>query len=353
MDYLATRTARLERETGAATFARIAKAWGATGGTLEDGARRFRREHPRTRFADAERKAAQAAATTGETWGGGLSDGGLGADFLAAALPGTVLGRLPLAREVPLHARLPALTQTPRGSWVGEGRPLRVVNAGIDLPALDRRTLGLIVVATTDLLEAGGEVAARLFERLLTDALTAALDASLLDPALTETPGESPASLTHGAPSETPASGSAADVVGAVDAALGHLTGALGGLAFAAAPATALALARLRWPDGSRAFPDARRAGGSLYGAPLLTAPAAPAGTLVALDAERIVYALDDMDLTLSEAATLQLSDEPTDGAADVVSLWQSNSRGFRGVVSANWRTLDAGAVAVVQGIGG
>ena len=343
---LSETTAFRERDNRARAFALGAKSLAAAGGRYADAALDFERNFPASAYGDVMRKAAASAGSTGN-WGAPLAEAGLASDFLSVLAPRTLLGRLPMAREAPFDLVLPRLGATPRGSWTGQGQPLRVVNPGTDTVTLPRRRVGAILVVSNELAKAGGDLAARLFERALSDAVSAALDATLLDPALAAS-SASPASITHGAPSFPAASLDADAVAAAADAALDTITSDLNGLCFVASPRVALLLARLRFPSGQRAFPEAGATGGTVLGAPLLVSPAAPAGQLAVLDGERLVYARGDAETAISEHALIELGEAAGEAP---LSLWQSNSQGIRATVVANWQIED-GAVSVVTGLG-
>ena len=349
-EHTASVSERYDRQARAGGFVRVAKSLAAAGGSYTSAAGIYASHYPGSSYGDALRKAAVGAGHTGEGWGAALTEGGMATSYLALIQPRTVLGRLPLARRVPFNVELPRLGATPRGTWTGQGSPIRVVNPGVDTVSLPRRKVAAILVVTDELAQAGGDLARAIFERILTDAATAALDAALLDPALAEADTVNPASLTHGVPAETAGGRDADAVTAAVAAALDALSSDLNGLAFVTTPRVALFLARLRFPSGERAFPEAGAGGGAIHGAPLLVSPAAPAGQLTALDGERVAYALDAPDLASAQHAILQMDDDPSGGPGERVSLWGANSQGVRVIVPAYW-TVEPGAVAIVTGL--
>jgi hypothetical protein len=114
-------------------------------------------------------------------------------------------------------------------------------------------------------------------------------------------------------------------------------------------------LACKRDTAGGLAFPDITPRGGSLMGIPVITSNAVPSslsgGSIIALvDAAEILYADDNLiSVDSSNEASVQMLDTPSDSAAQMVSLWQSNLVGFRLTAYRNYLRRRDEAVAVLD----
>ncbi len=111
--------------------------------------------------------------------------------------------------------------------------------------------------------------------------------------------------------------------------------------------------------SGKFEFAGAR--GGEAAGIPILTSRKAPADQIVLVDPNGIALAGGNAAVRVSREGSVQMLDEVTQDAAGVgespvaptgttvVSLWQTNSVGIMTEISANWKTVRSGAVAVMD----
>jgi HK97 family phage major capsid protein len=184
-----------------------------------------------------------------------------------------------------------------------------------------------------------------------------AMDFSLLDPSITETP-DRPASLTNGiAPTQSTGS-SAAQALADFNALLGSLIVTKGADAsrvlIAMSPVTALYLSQVLTAAGAFAFPGVNAStGGSILGFPVALAHAAaqvgsPSSNFITgIDCSKILVADDGLIVAdASTATSLQFSDAPSAGPASLVSLFQSHTRALRLQRYLNYQRATANAVA-------
>jgi len=120
-------------------------------------------------------------------------------------------------------------------------------------------------------------------------------------------------------------------LAGAVAAKAGN-----GGMTFVASPtqATTIALQSLRDPW------------------PVLVSTALPAGTVLAVANNAIVFAADDPAIDITSAASMQMDTAPVPvgGTAPVHALFQKDVFGLRLRWPISWAVRDPAAVAFVQG---
>jgi hypothetical protein len=114
-------------------------------------------------------------------------------------------------------------------------------------------------------------------------------------------------------------------------------------------------------PLGQPEFPGIGMNGGVLFGLPVIVSEYVTTdsdGAIVALVNASDIYLADDGDVNvdMSTEASLQMDNAPshnstTPTAAQLVSLWQTNSVGFRAERTVNWARRRASAVAYLTGV--
>lgn len=295
------------------------------------------------------RKAAGAVTAEGVSGGMTLSDAAL----FAAVREQAVLFRLRGARRTGFNIRSVTATGS-TATWLAEGAAMPLSSAVFDAQGLDIHKVAGGTVATNESLDLGPSVEAAIFADL-TAALVDALDLALLDPANAGDDG-APAAITYGATAVTATDSIAVDLAALVAAFEGDLRAAY----FAMSPATAAKLSAIG--DGSGTangrYPDVGVRGGDLMGAPVLVARNAPTDSVALIDPTGLQIAHDDAVLLSStEAGTFEVADPPvgdsvTPTPTQTVSMFQTDTRGFKGLFFASWRVARPGSVAVLQGGG-
>jgi hypothetical protein len=91
--------------------------------------------------------------------------------------------------------------------------------------------------------------------------------------------------------------------------------------------------------------------GGEWGGFPVITSSAVPEETIVFLDPDQIALAMGNAEIRTSDQASVDMADSssmtsgPSVAAAQLTSLFQTNSTGIIGSLTANWRVVRPGAV--------
>ena len=282
--------------------------------------------------------------------------------FASYAADFSVLGRfgvgtVPALQRVPFD--VPVVIGDPHASsagWVAEGggKPLRVVTLAKVL--LRRAKVASIAVVTSETARLAAAGSVEFLRDQLARSLAYGLDRLLCDPAISATAG-SPASITHGASPISATTDPATDLrqlIAAFVAGGGSLSSAV--ILCSSATAAALALDR---QDGAVQYPGLTVAGGLIGGIPALASDAV-GDRVIILDTSRVFLADDgEADVSVSEHASVEMSDAPGQSiAADsplapspsaLVSLWQTDSIGLRAERIINWQTV-TGAVQTVTG---
>lgn len=324
----------------------------------ESGMQAFERLYPRATHLDALRRAldvqhrAAVPAGSSETWMAPFTGPRVFLDAFAAQVRRkAVLGQIPGAIRVDPATRSPFPTGPATAAWVGMGAAIPVSRGAFADLTLTPLLLAGIVVATNEMLRATGPSGEDAFEGLLTNAAISAADTALLDPAQAGEPEVSPPSITHGA-FTTPSTGA---TVAALNADLGLIVDNMeaNGVIITApvvilSAASGLRLGALTLPGSDGQSPKVT----------VLPSPAAGSNVIL-LEGSYFAYCDGGLDVTLSGSATLEMSDAPTADAdapagptGPLVSLWQTNSTGFRLSQYLNWALANPAAVGVVTGFG-
>lgn len=255
------------------------------------------------------------------------SDGPLSArrgypDLHDAFLAEAVLPRVGAA-EIPFATPSAILTGPPTAAWVTRGEAKPVTKATIAKAKHDPLKVSAITVLTTESLRWSGPDADAALRRTLAYAATTAVNGTFLSAVAAET-DESPAGVAFGL---TPLA-SSGDV-------FEDLTGLLDGL---------------RAPTVVASLTNALRIRAATLNAselPVVVAPEA-GSTVYAIDRFAVAFSLGRIDVDASEHAAIAMSDEP-DAPAQLVSMFQTDSRAVRVSVFANWTVVRPDGVRVLE----
>jgi hypothetical protein len=109
------------------------------------------------------------------------------------------------------------------------------------------------------------------------------------------------------------------------------------------------------------AFPSVNVRGGSLMGVPVITSGAVPVNSADSPGPNTFVVLVDPTRLLLADAgmvtadvaasAALQMVDNPSASAAQMVSLWQNGMAAIRVSRYINWMRADDAGVALLDGV--
>lgn len=313
-------------------------------------------------------KAAVPAANTGDAnWAGSLvgDESSVFADFVEYLRPRTILGRfgtdsVPSLRQVPFRVALIGQTTGGAGYWVGEGKAKPLTNWQYGRTTLEPLKVANIAVATEELLRDSSPSAEILLRDELAAALRERLDRDFIDPNKAASAGVSPASILNGV-AGIPSSGSDADAVRAdVQALFGAFIAANNAPesgVWIMTAVTALALSLMQNPLGQTEFPGIGMNGGTFFGLPVIVSQYVPTGVVALINASDI-YVADEggIAVDMSREASLEMDNAPTHDSttptdSDLVSLWQTNSVGFRAERTINWARRRPSAVAWLSGV--
>jgi HK97 family phage major capsid protein/HK97 family phage prohead protease len=317
-------------------------------------------------------KADVAAAQTGHaTWAGALvgDETSAFADFVEYLRPMTIVGKfgangIPSLRTVPFRVPLIAQTSGGSGYWTGEGKPMPLTKFDFSRITLEPLKVGNIAVATMETLRDSSPSAEALIRDSLAGALRERMDIDFIDPNKAASSGISPASILNGlvaiASSGTDADAVRADIKALLSVFIAANNAPTNGVLLMSS-VMALSLSIMRNPLGQKEFPDINMNGGMLEGMPVITSEYVPTnsnGSIVAMVNASDIYFADngDVSVDMSDQASLQMLDNPTNDsvtptATTSVSLWQTDSVGFRASRTVNWARRRVGSAAYLSGV--
>jgi hypothetical protein len=246
-------------------------------------------------------------------------------------------------RRLPFNVSVPRETTAGTGGgWVLEGAALPVVSYGFDLLKFSPARLGSLFVASDELLRAPQAEAVLLAAAL--GAQGRAESAAFLDPTVAAV-GNAPASITFGAPAITATASMSADLA----SMLAAITTSGRGLTWLARLTDLAAIGAAL----GAAAPDLPR---TLLGVPVIVTPNAPAGQVTLADLSEVAYAAAPLEADLSDQATIEMESAPTNAISagspaapvptNAISLYQTNSVGYKLSRFLNWAAVRDGAVA-------
>jgi hypothetical protein len=349
---VATLNREFEQRQERRTYTRFILAHAAALTTGDDPLRVFERRHPRSVHLDALRRAldlTQRAAVPGgafDSWAAPLAATPFSLAFATKVFGSMALGKIPGALRLPIGTRAPFPASPGKAAWVGSGEAIPVSEGQFSDVTLKPFLLASIVIATQEMLTATGSEIETAFETLLTNATVTAADDALLNPNQTGGP-DAPPSLTAGAFAVTSSGASLAALsadLGAVADRMQAQGVRLVQPVVLMSPASALRVGGLALPGGG-------------FSLPVVQTPGA-ANQVALIDGSKLAYCDGGFAVELSREAALELADNPTGDISTptvppaMVSLWATNSAGFRVAQILNWRMADPNAVGVVTGYG-
>jgi len=234
-----------------------------------------------------------------------------------------------IGTQVPFSTAVPVLTTRPTGFWLGGFAPKPVVRMSLASATLDPRKVANLCPVSDELIANSSPAADAALSRILEDSVVGAMNATLLSDEAAVL-NVSPAGLAFGL---APIAGAGLGEDDLFEALVALLYG-LDRPVLVASLAIAL---RVRAALG---------AAGALVA--IVVAPEA-GDRIFAVDADALAVAFGGVEVTESNAAAIQMADNPSAGAASLVSAWQTNSTILRAVVVCNWEVVDADGVRVLD----
>lgn len=288
-------------------------------------------------------------------------------EFIELLRPQTILGRITGYRRVPFNVSIPRQTGALTANWVGENAPKPVSR-----PSFDRITMpwskAVIITAFTDELFRFSDPNVDLLVRDDMIATTAVfLDKAYADYTKTAVAGVNPKPINGDgagvAINPLPSSGdTVAEITADLSAALNLLANnniAMTAPYWLMSTRTRNYLSTLRTAQDLFAFRDELQAG-TLLGIPVVSSTSVPTnlglGTdesfITLMDASEQLFAQDDaIDISMSDQASLMLSDAPLPGTTELTSLWQQNLIGMKSEQYIHWLRRRDGAVTTITGV--
>jgi hypothetical protein len=250
----------------------------------------------------------------------------------------TVIGRMGNApRNVPGMTPITVVDSGVVAEFTAEGAPIKVAKPTLTDASQTPTKIALIVPYSAELARATNDNAATLIERDFSRAVAVGEDTALLD-GQAGVVGERPASILYGL--SALGSGSPADLDEDVRLLLATVRG--GEVVwphFITSPAGARYLMAAReTTGGNRVFPNVTINGGNIHGAPLLISTGCPDATLALVDADALLVTDAGIGIDAVRNASFQFDSAPSAGAAEVVSLFQTNAIGVKIERWITWR---------------
>jgi hypothetical protein len=118
--------------------------------------------------------------------------------------------------------------------------------------------------------------------------------------------------------------------------------------AFIVAADVAAGLASLTDAQGAFVFPNFGPAGGELFQTEALVSNKLTQGQMWLVDASGLIGDIEAVSVTSSGQASLVMDTAPSDGAAQLVSMWQSNSVALKALAWVAIERFRPDAVAIV-----
>ena len=328
-----------------------------------------------------EKAAVAGGTTTDSQWAGPLTQYiQFAGDFVEYLRPQTILGKFgmdngaygkyPTLRAVPFNIHIRGQTTGGASYWVGQGLAKPLTSVDFNDTYLGWSKAASIAVLSEDLLRFSNPSAEMLVRDALAQSLAGRLDTDFVDPTKAATANVSPASVTYGSTTSHSAGTTAADCRADIATALGGFISA--NIAPTSAvwitqATTAVQLSLLRNAFGQKEFPDININGGMLEGVPVITSqyvPAESGGSMMILLNGQDIWLADDGAVTIdaSREASLEMSTNPANQsaptgsppapvAAQLVSMFQTNSVALRAERFINWQKRRASAVQVIDDV--
>ncbi len=278
-------------------------------------------------------------------------------DFVEFLYSRTVFDALPL-RPMPHNVNIKGQDGAATGYWVGESKAIPVSKADFNDVDLEPLEVDALAVCSQRLLRDSSPSAEMWIRDSIAQASAQRVDTTFLSNAAASA-GVSPAGILNGltplAPSGTDAAAVRADFQALVAPFLAAKNG--GGLVQIMTPSMAMALSMLVNALGQTEFPDVMETGGTLFKRPVYTGDNVAGGDWIVLKPSDIWKIGDTgIQVSMSDQATIEMndapagaSDTPTAMASHTVSLWQTNSVGFKVTRGINYKIRRAGAVQVLS----
>lgn len=258
----------------------------------------------------------------------------------------TVLGRLIGTLSAPPNTPIPTPTTDPVGGWITEGGAIPLAAIEFSAPRTAISKYAFLLALSAELTRMADDRGLNVIERVSVRAVVRAEDALLLSDTAAVDQGN-PAGLLNGL---TAVGGGSPDSMSADFESLWTevADGDPDRPYFVLSPRGAMYLAALH-VDGTPLFPGVSPAtGGFLFGVPVLLSKAAGAKVIL-IDAARLAVTDEGITIEQSRQTAIQMLDNPSNGAANLVSAFQTNTAVLRVIRYVHWTKLTDDAVAFLE----
>ena len=328
----------------------------------EIAAARWGKSHPK--FAQFMRtKAGVAGAGTGSgEWGAELTqaDQRYTGDFIEYLYSQTIYDRLPL-RPVPGRVHIKGQDGAATGYWVGESKGIPVSKADYSDVELSPLKVGAIAVCSKEWIRDASPAGEMLVRDAIVQASSQRVDTTFLSTSAASA-GVSPAGLLNGVTAVTSSGGDAdalrSDFQELVAPFIANKNSL--GLQIVTTPSLGMSIGMMVNALGQTEFPGLSENGGTLFNKPVLTGDNVGPGDLILLKPSDI-WKIDDrgFEVSMTDQATIEqdsapqgASDTPVAASATLMSLWQTESIGFKVVRSINFQKRRSHAVQFIGDAG-
>ncbi len=318
-------------------FARLAKsiAQGARAGTALEAAERAR---------SSERvlstlKAAIGAGSLGDPeWAGSISSyHGLARAFIEGIRPQSLFYSFAaLSVPSPMRARLVASAMITVDDNHAEREWMPLARGAMDTAALAPVYAGSIIVASDELIDSTDAESFAILRRELEKGATAAVDRrfwSIASAGITATAANINPPLDM------------RELLNVV-----NVTGGGAGQMLIVMDTTTANVAATVATNGQRIFPDMGPFGGQILGIPAMVTDNVPTGTLALMNAAGFAVNSGSVATDIARSASLQMRYDPTQAAAQTVSLFQTNAVALRVMARFVASRVKSNAIAILSG---
>ena len=305
--------------------------------------------------------AVAAGNTTDSAWAAPLVQyDNMASEFVGLLRPMTILGKLRL-RKVPFNIRFPSQSSGSTMSWVGQGLGKPVSKLQLATNTLGFAKAAGIVVVTKELAMLSSPDALTLVQTDMLASMATFLDVQFIDPGVAAVANVNPASITNGLSSQNQASANPVTLASfEVDwsTAITTMINAeipLSDVVAIMTPYTAMKIGMLRDAGGNLAYATVGVNGGNIGGIPVITSNSVPhstsAGAIIVFVAQNEIFYADEggVEIDTSDQASIEMVDNPSGTAAQLVSFWQNNLIGVRVETMRNWQRRRTAAVTYID----
>lgn len=285
----------------------------------------------------------------------------MASEFVELLRPKTIIGRLTGLHHVPFNIRYASTTSGTSTYWVGQGLGKPVSKMQLATNTIGFAKAAGIVVITKELAMLSSPAAEGLVQNDMEKQMIQFLDQQFIDPGVAAVANVSPASITNGTTATQSTYVSTllqmdTDVAAAMNSLL-SVDIPFDSAVWIMTPYTAMKIGMLRTVNGDFAYGGINAQGGTWFGLPVITSNSVPhstsAGSIIVLASQDDIFLADEggIELDSSQEASLEMADNPSGGAASLVSLWQNNLIGLRAERMINWQRRRSAAVTYIDNV--